>query len=234
MRTNGAILLFDIDNTLLRNSTSHTQAFHIGISTVYGSAGDVERIDHHGMTDLQILHEVLTREGVPERVIGEGLQRCLELIAEAFSELIRGEKLFVLDGVHALLTELSRRSHALGLVTGNLESIAWLKLEKTDLARFFSFGGFGGEDSIRSNLVKAAIQRAGALGFCTEKERVVLIGDTPRDVSAGRESGVRTIAVATGLYSEEILEKSGADGVLGSFHPIEDFLSLLERMDIQP
>jgi len=234
MRTNDDILLFDIDNTLLRNSASHPQAFRIGISTVYGSEGDVSRIDHHGMTDLQILHEVLTREGVPERVIEEGLQRCLGLIAEAFSKLIREEELVVLDGVHALLTELSRRSHALGLVTGNLESIAWQKLEKTNLAHFFSFGGFGGDDSIRSNLVKAAIQRAGALGLSTEKERVVLIGDTPRDVSAGRESGVRTIAVATGLYSEKILEKSGADGVLGSFHPIEEFLCLLERMGIQP
>lgn len=226
------MLLFDIDNTLLRNTKSHPRAFKIGISSVFGSAGDVERIDHHGMTDLQILREVLTREGVSEQEVRKGLQRCLVVITDAFTKLIDEEELVVLDGVRELLTELSRRSYALGLVTGNLESIAWQKLEKTGLARFFSFGGFGSDDSIRSNLVKTAEMRAEALGIAPKNGQVVLIGDTPRDVTAGQDAGVRTIAVATGFYSEVELARAGADGVLGSLLPIDPFLSMLERMGI--
>jgi phosphoglycolate phosphatase len=226
------MLLFDIDNTLLRNSRSHPQAFRIGFSRVFGVEGKVESINHHGMTDLQILWEVLTHEGVPEHEIRDRQQKCLQVIADAFSELIGEEELIVLDGVRELLMELSRGTFALGLVTGNLESIAWQKLDRAGLAHFFSFGGFGSDDSIRSNLVRAAVKRAEALGIAPTDGQVVLIGDTPRDVSAGQEAGVRTIAVATGLYSEDALARAGADAVLGSFKPIDSFLSLLKRMGI--
>jgi phosphoglycolate phosphatase-like HAD superfamily hydrolase len=80
--------------------------------------------------------------------------------------------------------------------------------------------------------VKIAVKRAEALGIAMLNGQIVLIGDTPRDVSAGQETGVRTVAVATGHYSEDELARAGADGVLGSLNPIEPFLSLLEKMGI--
>jgi len=224
------ILLFDVDNTLLRNSRSHRQAFHAGFSRVFGVQGDVESINPHGMTDLQILWEVLTRSGVPEKEISAKLQECVGVIERTFSELIRTERLKVLDGVRELLEKLSSRAFPLGLVTGNLESIAWDKLERTGLRRFFRFGGFGSDERERSKLVGIAVTRARSLGYSSEGGHTVLIGDTPRDVAAGRAAGALTIAVATGVYSEEELTRSGADGVLASFRPPAAFVTLLEKL----
>jgi phosphoglycolate phosphatase-like HAD superfamily hydrolase len=225
-----SLLLFDIDNTLLKTSTSHHRAFEIGISRVYGARGDVESINPHGMTDLGILEEVLRRSGVAAEEIAEKMDRCMGVIVSSFTELIREERLTAFEGVRELLEALEALPLLMGLVTGNLEPIAWEKLERTGLRRFFRFGGFGGEDRVRANLVKSAVRHARLLGYSPSDGPVILVGDTPRDVSAGREAGVCTVAVATGVYTEEELGRAGADAVLSSFRDTGDFLAVLRRL----
>jgi phosphoglycolate phosphatase-like HAD superfamily hydrolase len=122
-------------------------------------------------------------------------------------------------GVLALLTALAAHPRVhLGIVTGNLERTAWLKLAAGGLQRFFAAGGFGSDARERTGLVAHALQRFGALtGRMWAVSDVWVIGDTPDDVSSGRAHGTRTLAVATGSHDLESLARSGADVVLPDF-----------------
>jgi phosphoglycolate phosphatase-like HAD superfamily hydrolase len=224
------MLLFDIDNTLIRSSRSHPRAFHAGFSTVFGVRGDVESINPHGKTDLQIAIEFLRQNGVDEERIHLKLKECMDVIARAFSDLVREEELIVLDGVCELLEILSSRALLLGLVTGNLESIAWEKLRRTELKPYFRFGGFGSDDSKRSRLVRIAIDRAAALQTEISRDNIFLIGDTPHDIQAGREAGVHTIGVATGIYPVEELDRHNPDAVLQSLKPSNGFIQIIDHV----
>ena len=224
------ILLFDIDNTLLKSSKSHRQAFHEGFSRVFGIRGDVEAINPHGKTDRQITTDVLRRSGVDEETIRNGLDDCMGVIAEAFAELVEHEQLIVLEGVLELLELLEARPLLLGLVTGNLESIAWEKLRRTGLKGYFSFGGFGSDDSIRSRLVTIALERARTRNAEAASKPVYLIGDTPRDIEAGKAAGVHTVGVATGIYSQEELYRHKPDTVLPSLRPSEGFGDIIDQL----
>jgi phosphoglycolate phosphatase-like HAD superfamily hydrolase len=221
------LLLFDIDNTLLKNSSSHRRAIHYGLSSVYKTDADVESINPHGMTDKQILTEVLKNNGLDTQKIEEKMERCIELINRSFFQFVMEEELVVLTGARELIVELWKKNLLLGLVTGNLEPIAWEKLRRTGLQRYFKIGGFGSDDHRRSALVKTAVLKAREkLGFYPEGN-VFLIGDTPRDIEAGREAGVHTIGVATGTFTREELRDAGADNTLSGFLPTRNFMKII-------
>jgi phosphoglycolate phosphatase-like HAD superfamily hydrolase len=139
----------------------------------------------------------------------------------------------LLPGVADVVAELDRRGQLLGLLTGNLSRIAAAKMRAAGLARYFDVGGFGEESEIRATLVPAAIAKAGErAGTVIPSRRVVVIGDTPLDVEAGKEAGTRTAGVATGPYTVEELAGSGADLVLESLADVpwavESLLRLVE------
>ncbi len=187
----------------------------------------MESINPHGMTDKQIITEVLKKNGLSMQKIEEKMERCIELINRSFFQFVREEDLVVLTGVRELIVELWNKNLLLGLVTGNLEPIAWEKLRRTGLRRYFTIGGFGSDNIRRSALVRTAIMRARENAGFSPDGKVFLIGDTPRDIMAGREAGVRTIGVATGTYSEEELRKAGADSLLGGFLPTSNFMRII-------
>lgn len=123
----------------------------------------------------------------------------------------------VLPGIRAVLHELDTRGHLLGLLTGNLSRIALAKMRGAGLARYFDVGGFGEESEIRSKLVPVAIAKAEEkAGFGIPPRHVVVIGDTPLDIEAGRAAGTRTAGVATGPFTTEELRAAGADVALES------------------
>ncbi len=131
-----------------------------------------------------------------------------------------------MKGVVELLERLKVRDAVMGIVTGNLEDIAWQKLRKAGIDKYFSVGGFGSDSPIRTELVKIAIKRA---RMASGPDRVFLIGDTPKDIIAGKEAGVKTIGVATGMYSREELKKAGADYVLDNLEDADEFLRIVEQ-----
>jgi phosphoglycolate phosphatase-like HAD superfamily hydrolase len=223
------ILLFDIDNTLLQGSKSHRQAFHEALNRVYGIHGDVESINPHGKTDRQIIAEVLARNGVDKKTASKGLEECMDVMVCAFARLVKQEKLVVLDGVFEMLNLLQSHPFGLGLVTGNLESIAWEKLQRAGLKKHFLFGGFGSDHAMRSKLVGIALERARKIFPDASTTPVFLIGDTPRDIVAGRDAGVYTIAVATGVYTQNELLRHGPDFVLPNLTPSEGLEDILFR-----
>ena len=123
----------------------------------------------------------------------------------------------VLPGVPERLKQLSRAGHLLGLITGNGDGAAFIKLARGDLMRWFTFGAYASAGIDRPEIVRQAVKRGEAmLGEDVPNERIHVIGDTPLDVEAAHAAGCTAIAVATGHYDEAALAAAGADHVLAT------------------
>ena len=225
------LLLFDIDSTLIKGLSLHAQAFGYGFKKIYNVDARMDMITTDGMTDRQIIIEILKLKGMEEDQIKSRIEECMQTMAEHFNELMSQSdaQITILPGVTKLLEELNKRGHLIGLVTGNLEPIAYGKLGKIGLDHYFRVGGFGSDHHVtRSDLVKLAIKKSQDKFDFKFDNNVFVIGDTPKDVKAGIDAGVKTIGIATGLFSKEQLENSGADFALNN---LEDTNKILEIID---
>lgn len=213
MDHNGILTLFDIDGTLVRGARCHYHAFVEAVKKFYDFEEDISGINYAGKTDPQILKEALGLGGFKEKEIKKNFNECLDFMAQYYVKNVHRENVRALGGTDELLMELQRERVLLGLVTGNLEPIAYAKLGRVGLDGYFPFGGFGSDYADRYLLVKKALSIAqGQFGF--EGNKVFVIGDTPRDVEAAKISNLITIGVATGRYCRQELEDCGADYVL--------------------
>jgi phosphoglycolate phosphatase-like HAD superfamily hydrolase len=123
----------------------------------------------------------------------------------------------VLDGVEELLPRLADAGFLLGLTTGGTEAAAAIKLMRANLLRWFPFGGYGSDSTNRTELTKVAIKRAGKLiGEHLDPQGCLVVGDTPKDIQAARGAGAVSVGVASGHYSVEELQATGADCVIAS------------------
>jgi phosphoglycolate phosphatase len=215
----GAIraVLFDIDGTLLVTGGAGGVAWQRAFEELHGVEADVAEHTDAGMTDPEIVkivfREVVGREGsAAERAqaIGCYLKHLPDAVAES-------DGYRVMPGIEALLSRLIDDGVLLGLVTGNVEAAAHIKLARAHLNRFFSFGGYGSDSADRTEVTEAALRR-GSLVFGGElvDDRAIAVGDTPRDVVAGHGAGIRVAGVATGAYTVEQLSNAGADWSLES------------------
>lgn len=223
------LTLFDIDKTLISNNKVHEAAFSAAFKTVYGVDADINIIDHPGMTDKQIIIEVLKKKRLKEDFILSKLDECAKAMVDYFEKNISGNEIFLYNGVKELLAVLSQKNILIGLVTGNLEDIARRKLKIAGINDYFKIGGFGSDCINRTNLVKFAIKKAEKDFNFKFKNNVFLFGDTPRDIKAGREAGIKTIGVATGIYSEKQLKEAGADFVLKNLKDAKKVLEIITK-----
>lgn len=221
------LVLFDIDKTLIKTTKAHGAVFSETFKKVYGIDTNIDIIEHHGMTDIQIVFEVLKKNGLDETAIKSKLEDYIKVVLSSFKERINKEEIILLDGVRELLDELKKNNVLVGLVTGQLEPFADIKLKRLGLNDYFKVGGFGNEDVSRTNLVKIAIKKAEDNFNFHFNNNVFLIGDTPRDMKAGREAGVKTIGVMTGIYSKEQLKEGGADFVFPDLKNKEEILKII-------
>jgi phosphoglycolate phosphatase len=208
-------LLFDIDGTLLITGGAGAVAWQCAFRELHGIEANIAEHTLSGMTDPEIaaiiFREVIGREGTPEersRVIGCYLKHLPEAVAESSGYQ-------VLPGIDGLLPELIDRGLLLGLVTGNIEAAAHIKLARGGLNRYFSFGGYGSDSHDRTELTRAALRRAELVsGGDLSDGGCIAVGDTPRDVRAGHGAGLRVVGVATGKYTLDELREAGADWAL--------------------
>jgi len=221
------LVLFDIDKTLIKGSRAHSAAFSKAFRKVYGIATNIDIINHHGMTDQQIIIEVLKKNGLDEQTIKLKLEKCIRTMSKSFDEMVKDDEIVVLEGVRELLEELDKNNILMGLVTGNLEPIARSKLKKVGLNHYFKVGGFGSDDINRTNLVKIAIKRAKKNFDSKPNNNVFLFGDAPREIKAGKEVGVKTIGVTTGIYSKEQLKNAGADFIFENLKDTNEILKII-------
>jgi len=205
-------VLFDIDGTILVTGGAGGVAWQRAFEELYGVEANVAERTDAGMTDPEIaaivFREAVGREGTPEeraRAVGGYLKHLPDAVAES-----AGYR--VMPGIEKLLDRLIDSGHLLGLVTGNVEAAAHIKLARAHLNRFFSFGGYGSDSADRTEVTEAALRRGSLVSGGTLADGACIsVGDTPRDVEAGHGAGIRVVGVATGRYSVEELEQAGAD-----------------------
>jgi phosphoglycolate phosphatase len=209
------ILLFDIDGTLVSTGGAGAVAWRQAFEELHGIPADIGKFTDAGMTDPDVgaktFEAVLGRPPTPIE-LAQVVQRRLEHLPEAVANST-GYK--VLPGVPERLRQLSRDGHLLGLITGNGDGAAFIKLARGDLMRWFTYGAYASAGIDRAGIVRQAVARGEAmLGRDVPNEAIFVIGDTPRDVEAAHAVGCSAIAVATGHYDAAALRAAGADHVL--------------------
>lgn len=199
--------LFDVDGTLLRSADrTHVDSFAEAVEQVTGDTISLDGVTLHGGTDTAILAEAFARSGVNFGTLETHCAAILERMAEIV-ETRRTELRFRrMPGVLEILKWLQAKGALLGVATGNLERIGWTKLEACGLHGWFALGGFSDRFPVREELVGDAAERARTM-LGRSQARVCVVGDTPRDIEAARANELAVIAVATGNYSFDELER---------------------------
>lgn len=225
------LLLFDIDGTLMHGGPAK-ETFGEALIEVFGTAGPVSHWEFSGKTDPQIARELLREAGLPDSEIDAGFSALWPRYLDGLADALVTDPMEVLPGIQPLLEALAEfvasGTVALGLVTGNLQPAAGLKLSSAGLSWDPTVGGYGSDHEERDRLPGIAVDRAWAnWQHRFTPEQVVVIGDTPRDVQCGRVHGAQTLAVATGRYSMSQLQGTGADWVLPDLSATETVVRLL-------
>ena len=191
-------ILFDVDGTLIISGGAGADSWRLAFDELYGIPADIGKFTDTGMTDPDVgrktFEAVLHREPAPAE-----FSKLLERRLHYLHQTVRESKHYqVLDGVAELLPKLLAEGYLLGLVTGNLEAAAHIKMHRGKLNRFFSFGGYGSDSSDRAEVTRIALRRA-ALVFGAElgPERCVVVGDTPHDADAAHAAGIACVGVAS-------------------------------------
>jgi len=198
--------LFDIDGTLLRSRDRvHVDSFTSTLQSLMGPHVTLEGVALAGNTDTSILREACAQAGISPEV----LEPQMAAITEAICHNVAGRKHemhpMLMPGVEDILQHLADRGAVLGLATGNLEIIGWIKVERAGLREWFHFGGFSDHFPLRSELIGNAAKKARELAG--PDASVCVVGDTPRDIEAAHANSLPVIAVATGHFSfQELMQ----------------------------
>ena len=191
------VYLFDIDGTLLRcRDRIHVDSFLESVRSVMGHDLSLEGVVLQGNTDPGILRDAFLLAKMQDTawrpMMGQVLETMRTLVAARRGEMT----LSVMPGVEETLAHLQRKGATLGVATGNLEAIGWLKIEVAGLRHWFSFGGFSDRYEIRAEMIAHAAAEARRIAGA--HATVCVVGDTPSDISAARANHLPVIAVATG------------------------------------
>jgi phosphoglycolate phosphatase-like HAD superfamily hydrolase len=223
------LILFDIDGTLIDSGGAGTKSLDIAFKELFSVENAFEDISMAGKTDIQIMKEGLAKYGLqPDNgTLPEVVRAYLKNLSIEINNDIKHIKSGVIEVLEAVIKE----DFCLGLLTGNIEQGARIKLEPFNLNRYFPSGAFGSDDEDRNKLLPIAVER-----FCAvSKKRIdfkdcIIVGDTPRDVYCAKPYGAFCIAVATGPYSVESLAIAGADIVMDSLSDTDTFLRAVRSM----
>lgn len=206
MKQSDALVLFDIDGTLIRRAgPHHREALVDAIRRTAHVETTTEGVPVAGMLDREILTTMMLRAGMSRaairRVMPEVIARAQSIYVRRVPDISRK----VCPGVRPLLRRLAARNAVIGLVTGNLSRIGWRKMERTGLRSYFRFGAFAECAHSRASLVRVAIRHARHERWIGRDSPISLIGDHPNDVLAARANGIRAIAVGTGIFERDEL-----------------------------
>ncbi len=198
--------LFDIDGTLANTRGGvHYNSFHTALREVFGCDGRIDNVPVHGNTDPGILRAALQQYGKLPADFEARLPRAWAIMNAEVAQKADQMEVELCPGIPELLAELRRQGKVIGVVTGNLEEVGWLKLERGGIRQFFDFGSFSDTREKREDIFRHGVELARALRG--PAATVCFLGDTPSDVRAAERLGMPVIAVATGIYSREDLAK---------------------------
>lgn len=222
------LILFDIDGTLLWTNGAGRTALKFALEQVYGTAGALDSINPGGRTIREIIDDMLGAQGITSTMIDQHYDHFNHVMVDKLQQLVSDpDRVQPCPGAPALVSKLATRDDTiLGLLTGNPQSTATLKLQAAGYdRRAFRVGAYGNENPVRSELLRFALQRAEKLlSISFHPKQVVVIGDTGLDVACGQEVGTRTIAVATGDDTFDNLVACQPDYV---FHDLSDTAAIM-------
>ena len=219
-------VILDVDGTLLTTGGAGAVAWDKAFQEVFGKSVDIAKVTESGMTDHDVafaaLRTVLDREPTAQDI--EELTPIY--VRELPAAVAASGKYRIEPGIVDLLERLAADGIPMGITTGNIEPAAKIKLERGDLNRFFAFGGYGSDSANRTELTLQAIKR-GVVACATgnypngkpqvlSKDDFIAVGDTPRDVTAAHEAGIRIVSVATGLFDLDTLKAAGPEWALST------------------
>ena len=223
------LVLFDIDGTLITCRGRAGAALAQALAATFGTSGPSDTYRYSGKTDPQIVHELMASAGLPREAVAPRLDEVFATYLTTLEGALRGVAT-PLAGVRELLDELSRHDDvALGLLTGNIEPGARIKLRAAGLDGYFAVGAFGSDDEVRDRLVPVARERARARwGDAFPGGRTVVVGDAEADVRCARAGGARAVAVASGWTERATLAALAPDALLDSLQPPAALAAILD------
>jgi phosphoglycolate phosphatase len=212
-----AAVLFDIDGTLISTGGASDRAWRRAFSELHGIEVNVGDYTGKGVTD-PVVGLTSFRGAIGREPSGEEMARLMALRLRYLPEEVETSANYrVLPGAERLLARLADEGRLCGLITGNVEAAAHIKLARANFNGFFSFGGYGSDAPERVDVARRALERAELVsGGKLDRNRCLAVGDTPVDVEAAHGAGIRIAAVATGEYSGDELRAAGADHVLAT------------------
>lgn len=228
------VVLFDIDGTLVNCQGTGIGSLERGFRRTFPQFADIPfpQLELGGATDFGVARFLLSHFGV------EHLPHHRDSFLRAYEaelDQILGEpaerpRVEVLPGVRQLLVHVESRSHCrMGLLTGNSQAGAAIKLRHAGLSGGLDWGAFGDDHEDRNALGPIAIQRAAQrFDLPVEPDQVVIIGDTIRDIACARACGAKVIAVATGHSTKEQLAAAEPDLLIADLTAVTEILAFLE------
>jgi phosphoglycolate phosphatase-like HAD superfamily hydrolase len=227
----GKLVLFDIDGTLVLTGGAGIRAMNRAGEALLGVPRILDGITVAGRTDWSIFRDALDKIGreLDDDLFARLRDEHVKNLREEILERGDGVKA-IMPGVIDLLSVLADRDDVyLGLVTGNFQDAARIKLEHFDLWRHFPCGAFGDDAADRNELVPLAVERARECGVPDiPYGDVIVVGDTPHDVACADAVGALPVAVATGTFTVEQLRDTGAAVVLTDLRDTAGFIRILE------
>lgn len=222
-------ILFDIDGTLLDFHGAGRKSFVQALAKVFGWRDEIAYIHFHGNTDLNVLRQIFAAHGA--ELTAAKQRQFFAALAEELEQLAVGAPSTRYPGVADLLQALAADERVtLGIVTGNIESTARIKLHSAGLRHFFPHGGYSDEHADRADIARQALARLRAgLPPGADFSAVWIVGDTPFDIAAAHAIGARGLAVATGRSTVAELRTAGADAV---FPNLADTAAVLRALGL--
>jgi phosphoglycolate phosphatase-like HAD superfamily hydrolase len=210
------LILFDIDGTLVDTGGAGSRSLNLAFQKLFAIENAFHDISMAGKTDSQIIREGLVKHNLSVDGSYDGI---IEAYLWHLQREMNNDRKKIKPGIYDVLNTLrAKNDFALGLLTGNLEKGARIKLHPFNLNEYFSTGAFGSDDDDRNNLLPIAVNRFEEL--LLQKIRIeesIVVGDTPRDIECAHTYGATCFAVATGPYSYEELVQADADYVAHDF-----------------
>lgn len=220
-------VLFDIDGTLMDFHGAGRASFVKALEKVFGWQDDIAYIHFHGNTDLNVLRQIFAQRG--EALTAEKQRAFFTALPAELEKLAQDATTICHPGVVELLRALTADERvSLGIVTGNIESTAQIKLRRAGLHHHFQHGGYADVHADRADIARLALARlCAALPKGTDFSAVWIVGDTPFDIAAAQAIGARCLAVATGRFTVAQLAEAGADHALPNLVDTAAVLHLL-------
>jgi phosphoglycolate phosphatase-like HAD superfamily hydrolase len=210
-------VLFDIDGTLIDTGGAGAASWRLAFDELYGIPADIGEFTDAGMTDPAVgrmTFEAVMHRAPERKEFTRLLERRLHFLHQTVEE---SEGYRVLAGVQELMPKLIEDGYLLGLVTGNVEAAAHIKLHRARLNRFFSFGGYGSDSTDRGELTRIALRRAALVyGETVTPAQAITVGDTPNDVEGAHAAGLQCVGVGSHHFNVEQLRQAGADYAIAS------------------